>query len=176
MRREGDVFGRRGNRQLKQLWGLRGLLERLSVALIVLLIYCISLFTTFKSTTNHPGIHSGLDKFYHNQKPISVDELWETAASGGWRPSSSLYLQKYNMLIDPQYLYQSVCFLVAAPPVETNGYLRMCCNGGLNQQGTVICNAVLTARIMKATLVLPDGFHGIFDVEHFIKSLRYLFY
>ncbi|RZC46824.1 hypothetical protein C5167_039774 [Papaver somniferum] len=55
----GDVFGRRGNPQLKQLWRLRGLLERLSVALIVLLICCISLFTTFKSTTNRPGIHSG---------------------------------------------------------------------------------------------------------------------
>ncbi|RZC67467.1 hypothetical protein C5167_011162 [Papaver somniferum] len=213
----GDVFGRRGNRQLKQLWGLRGLLERLSVALIVLLICCISLFTTFKSTSNRSGICSG--------KPISVDELWETAASGGWRPSSA-----------PRSDWPP-------PPVETNGYLRVRCNGGLNQQRTGICNAVLAARIMDATLVLPEldanaywndnryqipnlyyicktglefvqtckvwaipfhvrgpkksilfifnhfsvnieynsndtlfassGFHGIYDVEHFIKSLRY---
>ncbi|KAI3914530.1 hypothetical protein MKW98_011591 [Papaver atlanticum] len=112
MRRAGDVFGRRGNRHLKQLWGLRGLLERLSVALIVLLIGSISLFTTFKT-----------------------------------------------------------------PPVETNGYLRVRCNGGLNQQRTATCNAVLTARIMSATLVLPEldanRFSWIYDVEHFIKLLRY---
>lgn len=60
----------------------------------------------------------------------------------------------------------------------------MRCNGGLNQQRSAICNAVLAARIMNATLVLPEldtnsfwhdegGFPGIYDVEHFIKSLRY---
>ncbi|KAK2999725.1 hypothetical protein RJ639_024300 [Escallonia herrerae] len=71
-----------------------------------------------------------------------------------------------------------------APPNESNGYLRVRCNGGLNQQRSAICNAVLAARIMNATLVLPEldanffwrdesGFQGIYDVEHFINSLRY---
>jgi hypothetical protein len=45
-----------------------------------------------------------------------------------------------------------------------------------------ICNAVLAARIMNATLVVPEldtnsfwhdrsGFSGIYDVDHFISSL-----
>ncbi|OVA18140.1 GDP-fucose protein O-fucosyltransferase [Macleaya cordata] len=158
MRRAGEVFGRRGgNRQLKQLsWGLRGLLERLSVAVIVLLICSISLFTTFKSNST----------VIRSENQIGVDDLWATAASGGWRPSSA-----------PRSDWPP-------PPNESNGYLRVRCNGGLNQQRTAICNAVLAARIMNATLVLPEldanaywhdnsGFHGIYDVEHFVKSLRY---
>ncbi|CAN4107586.1 unnamed protein product [Withania somnifera] len=47
-----------------------------------------------------------------------------------------------------------------------------------------ICNAVLAARILNATLVLPEldansfwhdnsGSQGIYDVEHFIKTLKY---
>ncbi|OVA10396.1 GDP-fucose protein O-fucosyltransferase [Macleaya cordata] len=154
MRRAGDVFGRRGGHRLS--WGLRGLLKRLSVAVIVLLICSISLFTTFKG--NRPVIRS--------ENQIGIDDLWATAASGGWRPSSA-----------PRSDWPP-------PPNESNGYLCVRCNGGLNQQRTAICNAVLAARIMNATLVLPEldanaywhdnsGFRGIYDVEHFVKSLRY---
>ncbi|KAI3459681.1 hypothetical protein Pfo_016344 [Paulownia fortunei] len=73
---------------------------------------------------------------------IDVDRLWGTAASGVWRPSSA-----------PRSDWPP-------PPAETNGYIRVRCNGGLNQQRSAICKAVLAARIMNATL-------------HFIKSLRY---
>lgn len=99
-------------------------------------------------------------------KQIKLADLWGTAASGGWRPSSA-----------PRSDWPP-------PPSKSNGYLRVRCNGGLNQQRSAICNAVLAARIMNATLVLPEldtnsfwhdesGFAGIYDVEHFIKSLRY---
>ncbi|KAH9576687.1 hypothetical protein CY35_01G176600 [Sphagnum magellanicum] len=68
------------------------------------------------------------------------------------------------------------------PPERSNGYLVVRCNGGLNQQRSAICNAVLAARIMNATLVVPEldtnsfwhdrsGFSGIYDVDHFISSL-----
>ncbi|XP_043722547.1 O-fucosyltransferase 1-like isoform X2 [Telopea speciosissima] len=153
MRRPGDLLGRRGgHRQLKQLsGGLKGLLGQLSVAVLVLLICTISLFSTMKGT---------------NRAEVNVDELWERVASGGWRPSSA-----------PRSDWPS-------PPNESNGYLTVRCNGGLNQQRSAICNAVLAARIMNATLVLPEldansfwhddsGFRGIYDVEHFIKSLRF---
>ncbi|KAK9081152.1 hypothetical protein Syun_030515 [Stephania yunnanensis] len=156
--RRGEVSGRRGaHRQLKQLsGGIRVFLGRLSVAVCVLLICTISLYSTIRSD-GRPN---------RSVKQVNVDELWETAPNDGWRPSSA-----------PRSKWPP-------PPNESNGYLRVRCNGGLNQQRTAICNAVLAARIMNATLVLPEldansfwhddsGFKGIYDVEHFINSLRY---
>ncbi|XP_076913160.1 O-fucosyltransferase 1-like [Bidens hawaiensis] len=96
---------------------------------------------------------------------IDVQKLLDAADSGGWIPSSV-----------PRSHWPP-------PPSESNGYLRVRCNGGLNQQRTAICNAVLAARIMNATLVLPEldansywhddsGFQGLYDVDHFIKTLQ----
>lgn len=142
-------------RQAKQLVGGKGLVGRLSVAVIVLVICTLSLFSSM-----------GLNRSSDEVKDISVEKLWGPATSGGWRPSSA-----------PRSDWPP-------PPTKSNGFLRVRCNGGLNQQRTAICNAVLAARIMNATLVLPEldtnsfwhdasGFPGIYDVEHFIKSLRY---
>ncbi|XP_034691433.1 O-fucosyltransferase 1-like isoform X2 [Vitis riparia] len=156
MRRAGDALRRRyGYRQpLKQLsWGVKGFIGRFSVSLIILLI-CSVFFLSFGPNSSNSRVE------------VNVDDLWGTAASGDWRPSSA-----------PRSDWPP-------PPLEGNGYLRVRCNGGLNQQRSAICNAVLAARIMNATLVLPEldanafwhdhsGFEGIYDVEHFIKSLRY---
>ncbi|KAG5514774.1 hypothetical protein RHGRI_035984 [Rhododendron griersonianum] len=156
MRRAGDALRRRyGNRRQLSV-GFKGLFGRLPVAVIFLLICTVSLFASLK------GNNSSLNR----PQDFRVDEFWDIAASGGWRPSSA-----------PRSNWPS-------PPVRSNGFLRVRCNGGLNQQRSAICNAVLAARIMNATLVLPEldansfwhddsGFQGIYDVEHFIKSLRY---
>ncbi|ONK58297.1 uncharacterized protein A4U43_C09F10720 [Asparagus officinalis] len=149
-----DLWGRRGaaTRQAKQIKGLVG---RLSIAVVALVICTLWLFSTI-----------GLNRSSDEAKDINVDKLWGPATSGGWRPSSA-----------PRSYWPP-------PPKESNGYLRVRCNGGLNQQRSAICNAVLAARIMNATLVLPEldtnsfwhdesGFPGIYDVEHFIRSLRY---
>lgn len=67
---------------------------------------------------------------------------------------------------------------------ETNGYIFIHAEGGLNQQRIAICNAVAVAKIMNSTLILPvlkqdqiwkdqTKFEDIFDVDHFIEYLKY---
>ncbi|KAK4740808.1 hypothetical protein SAY87_024396 [Trapa incisa] len=73
-------------------------------------------------------------------------------------------------------------FPSAIPEQSSNGYLLIATSGGLNQQRTGITDAVVVARILNATLVVPEldhhsywkddsDFVDIFDVDWFISSL-----
>ncbi|XP_027154341.1 O-fucosyltransferase 34-like [Coffea eugenioides] len=66
---------------------------------------------------------------------------------------------------------------------RNNGYLMVSCNGGLNQMRAAICDMVALARCLNVTLIVPEldkssfwagpsDFQDIFDVDHFITSLR----
>ncbi|KAK4758733.1 hypothetical protein SAY87_020034 [Trapa incisa] len=65
---------------------------------------------------------------------------------------------------------------------ESNGYIYVEANGGLNQQRTSICNAVAVAGYLNATLVIPNfhyhsvwrdpsKFSDIYDEDYFVNTL-----
>lgn len=90
--------------------------------------------------------------------------VWTPLAPQGWKPcipSSS----------------------ITGHPVKSSGYLQVFLDGGLNQQRMGVCDAVVVAKILNATLVIPylevnpvwrdsSSFEEIYDVDHFINSLK----
>ncbi|WJX48798.1 O-fucosyltransferase 13 [Trifolium repens] len=72
---------------------------------------------------------------------------------------------------------------LTALPLETNGYIRVDCYGGLNQMRRDFCDGVGVARLLNATLVLPkfevasywnetSGFADVYDVDYFIQHMN----
>ncbi|ONI31724.1 hypothetical protein PRUPE_1G326600 [Prunus persica] len=73
--------------------------------------------------------------------------------------------------------------IMATGLAESNGYIYIEANGGLNQQRTSICNAVAVAGYLNATLVIPNfhyhsiwrdpsKFRDIYDEDYFISMLE----
>lgn len=92
-----------------------------------------------------------------------IDKLWKPLPNRDFVPC-----------VEPSLNYTA--------PGESHGYLLVHTNGGLNQMRTGICDMVAVARIIDATLVIPEldkrsfwqdtsNFSNVFDVDHFIKSL-----
>ncbi|KAL6603956.1 hypothetical protein ACP70R_044317 [Stipagrostis hirtigluma subsp. patula] len=69
------------------------------------------------------------------------------------------------------------------PDENNNGYILISANGGLNQQRVAVCNAVVVAALLNATLVLPrflyssvwkdtSQFGDIYQEDYFINYMK----
>ncbi|KAG6655145.1 hypothetical protein CIPAW_05G196200 [Carya illinoinensis] len=117
------------------------------------------------SVYRSPQLYSKLrpDMDSDNSSADAISTIWKHAyKGGGWRPCTN---KSSGGLPD------------------TNGYIYVEANGGLNQQRTSICNAVSVAGYLNATLVIPNfhfhsiwrdpsKFRDIYDEDYFISTLE----
>nr|GMD88810.1 O-fucosyltransferase 7 [Ipomoea batatas] len=100
-----------------------------------------------------------------------LGERWSSDVDKLWKPPPK---RDYVPCVSPTSFH--------TPPPESRGYLLVHANGGLNQMRAGICDMVAVARIINATLVMPEldkrsfwkdssNFTDVFDGDHFIKSL-----
>ncbi|KAL2522988.1 O-fucosyltransferase family protein [Forsythia ovata] len=111
---------------------------------------------------------------------VALGEVWGPNLLKSWPSCSSppdVYtesnasLTRREVVLPPKRVYKN------------NGYLVVSCNGGLNQMRAAICDMVAIARHLNVTLIVPEldktsfwadpsDFQDIFEVDHFISSLR----
>ncbi|KAG6633487.1 O-fucosyltransferase 29-like [Carya illinoinensis] len=137
-----------------------------------LMLFGLGLISLF---TGH--VASDLDWYsQHFANPSFYSRL-----GGGRREPIDIWKSKYS-----KYFYGCIergrHFAPSVREQSSNGYLLIATSGGLNQQRTGITDAVVVARILNATLVVPEldrhsywkddsEFINIFDVDWFISSL-----
>ncbi|MFS8030712.1 putative GDP-fucose protein O-fucosyltransferase [Helianthus anomalus] len=139
---------------------------------IVTVVAFAGLFTIYSVIThlNAPYLCTKDGITLHCPRVKEPPSLWENplSAATSWKPCAERRSGSISDLPEAN---------------ETNGYIFIHAEGGLNQQRIAICNAVAVAKIMNATLILPvlkqdqiwkdqTKFEDIFDVDHFIDYLK----
>ncbi|KAK9096354.1 hypothetical protein Sjap_021851 [Stephania japonica] len=141
------------------------------------------IFTCF---TGYRGFHGYSVDFFWNLLTglvvVCVGQLSAdpgTSKSKGKEGSDDLLWSTFSRSLQPCVKPSSRY----AAPQDSGHYLTVRSNGGLNQMRTGICDMVAVARIMNATLVIPQldrksywkdssTFSDIFDELHFIRTLQ----
>eukprot|EP00256_Glycine_max_P047174 XP_006600607.1 O-fucosyltransferase 34 [Glycine max] len=102
----------------------------------------------------------------------ALGDMWGPRVLKGW-PSCFTHESAVRAM-DVELPSQRPPLLPPKRVYKNNGYLMVSCNGGLNQMRAAICDMVAIARYLNCFLLLvyPSDFQDIFDVDHFIASLR----
>lgn len=137
-----------------------------------LLLFAVGLISLFTG-------HVASDLEWYSQR--LVKRTWYYKRDRGFRAPIDIWKSKFS-----SFYYgcsdSSPHFAPAVRERFSNGYLLIATSGGLNQQRTGITDAVVVARILNATLVVPEldhnsywkdesDFVNIFDVDWFISYL-----
>ncbi|KAL2545269.1 O-fucosyltransferase family protein [Forsythia ovata] len=137
-----------------------------------LMLFAVGLISLFTG-------HVASDLEWYSQR--LVNRTWYYKLDKGNRAPIDIWRSKFSNF----YFACSERGPHFAPAVRehlSNGYLLIATSGGLNQQRTGITDAVVVARILNATLVVPEldhhsywkdesDFSDIFDVDWFISYI-----
>ncbi|XP_027348597.1 O-fucosyltransferase 8-like isoform X2 [Abrus precatorius] len=155
------------------------------------LVVSFSDFANFQPSTassNSSGFQ--VQRSSHKQSPIEMYDRLINMASNVLA-ERDLKQEPSNLWVEPYHQAASSWERCAdrkaqtnpGNSVESNGYILVSANGGLNQQRVAICNAVAVASLLNATLVIPkflysnvwndpSQFGDIYQVEHFMNILK----
>ncbi|KAM7263836.1 hypothetical protein ACFE04_001519 [Oxalis oulophora] len=156
--------------------------------------------TTTTTTTN---TNSLLILTSNNSLSLNHHQGWVKKTRKGNKNQKGLYGRMLNLAAhalaeaqnkrEPKDLWQEPVVPASAwrpcasqrdwePNEGKNGYIMVTANGGINQQRVAVCNIVVIARLLNATLIVPkflyssvwrdeSQFGDIYQEEHFINYL-----